>query len=198
MKTVGLQHYLAIRQGAEVLERDGHGEKVLHLADGSILKLFRRKRLISSAALYPYAQRFADNCAALRKLGVPAPEVIEVFRIPEMKRDAVCYLPVPGHSLRQLHRGRILSAADEASLSHELAKLVRRLQDLGIYFRSLHLGNVILMPGGELALIDVADMKIHGRPLSAWLRRRNITRMLAIADESELRWFDSIRGPVRG
>jgi hypothetical protein len=55
--------YLAMRAGATVLEADGFGDKVLRLADGTMLKLFRRKRLFSSAAWYPYAQRFADNAS---------------------------------------------------------------------------------------------------------------------------------------
>jgi hypothetical protein len=46
------------------------------LADGSYLKLFRRKRLISSAAWYPYAQRFADNALALAAREHPLPRVI--------------------------------------------------------------------------------------------------------------------------
>ena len=45
------QDFLALKAGAEILEEDAYGEKVLRLADGTLLKLFRRKRLISSAAL---------------------------------------------------------------------------------------------------------------------------------------------------
>jgi hypothetical protein len=54
--------YLNMRDGAEVLEADRHGDKVLRLTDGTMLKLFRRKRVLSSALWAPYAQRFADNC----------------------------------------------------------------------------------------------------------------------------------------
>ena len=38
--------------GAEVLEQDAHGLKVLRLPDGDMLKLFRVKRRWSSARLY--------------------------------------------------------------------------------------------------------------------------------------------------
>jgi phage gp46-like protein len=65
VQTLSHDAYLALRADATVLERDLHGDKVLQLADGSYLKLFRRKRLISSAAWYPYAQRFADNALIL-------------------------------------------------------------------------------------------------------------------------------------
>ena len=65
MQTLEQADYLALRADARVLEYDRHGDKVLQLADGSYLKLFRRKRLLSSAAWYPYAKRFADNALAL-------------------------------------------------------------------------------------------------------------------------------------
>ena len=81
--------YLALRENATVLEADGSGDKVLLLEDGTILKLFRRKRLISSALLFPYAQRFADNIDALKKRGIPCPDVIATYRIASISRDAV-------------------------------------------------------------------------------------------------------------
>ena len=57
------------------------------------------------------------------------------------------------------------------------------------YFRSLHLGNVILTPAGELGLIDFSDLRIYRRPLPAFMRRRNIRRMLGITGERD--WIDS-------
>jgi hypothetical protein len=91
-----LEHddYLAMRAGATVLEADSFGEKVLRLTDGTVLKLFRRKRLFSSAAWYPYARRFADNAAALDRLGIPVPQIIGVVRIPSLAREAVHYHPL--------------------------------------------------------------------------------------------------------
>ena len=55
LRIIDYQTYMVLREGAEVLEVDHCGEKVLRLRDGNILKLFRRKRLISSALWYPYA-----------------------------------------------------------------------------------------------------------------------------------------------
>ena len=39
------------------------------------------------------------------------------------------------------------------------------LHEKGIYFRSMHLANVILTPDGTLGLIDISDMKTFHRPL---------------------------------
>ncbi len=184
-----------MRAGAEVLEADGHGDKVLRLADGSFIKLFRRKRLISSASWYPYAQRFADNAAALAVRAIPAPQVIDVFRVAAIERDAVHYHPLPGTTLRQLRRDG-LAPEREATLRTEFNRFVRRLHDLGIYFRSLHLGNVVLTPDGRLGLIDISDIRVHRRPLSRFWRARNLRRMQGIADERG--WLDerSILAPA--
>lgn len=179
MQHLALPAYESLRAGAQVLEADKHGDKVLRLADGNFLKLFRRKRLISSAALYPYAQRFADNAEALQRLRVPCPQVIGVYRIPEISRDAVHYHPLPGNTLRQLIAGQ----TTPANLPEQLGALIAELHGQGIYFRSLHLGNVVQTPEGHLGLIDIADMKAQRRALSRMQRKRNFSHMLRYADD---------------
>jgi len=145
LNRLGKQEYLALRAGAEVLEADHCGEKVLRLVDGSILKLFRHKRLLSSATFFPYARRFAANAAALAGLGVPVPHILRIARVPSIGRDAVLYQPLAGQTLRELLRAGI--ADDEARrLKAMLTRFIIMLHDKGVYFRSLHLGNVVLTP----------------------------------------------------
>lgn len=184
VKQLGADAYETLRAGAAVLEADSFGDKVLRLPDGTILKLFRRKRWFSSAAWYPYAQRFADNAAALRRLGVLAPEVLAVWRVPAIERDAVHYQPVPGRTLREMRRDG-LEPAMEADLKDRFGQFLARLHDDGVYFRSLHLGNVVCTPDRQLALIDIADARFFGRPLHARLRERSLKRLHAFADESD-------------
>lgn len=173
--------------GARVLEADPHGAKVLLLTDGTILKLFRRKRLISSAMLFPYATRFASNARKLARLGVPVPEVIDVLRIPELERDAVHYRPLPGVTLRQL-AAESLPAERRKRLRDAFNRLVVLLHDNGVYFRSLHIGNVIVTADDRLGLIDFSDMRIYPWSLGSYLRRRNIQRLYKVAAEVE--WID--------
>ncbi|HRC61439.1 MAG TPA: toluene tolerance protein, partial [Candidatus Propionivibrio aalborgensis] len=187
MKQLKQQDYFAMREGAEVLEADRHGDKVLRLADGSILKIFRRKRLITSAALYPYAQRFANNAETLAKLGIPVPRIIAVGRIQEIARDAVHYEPLAGKTLREMLRAGMLPER-KRELKAVFTRFVIRLHDKGIYFRSLHLGNVVCTPEGELGMIDFSDLRIHHWPLGKYLRARNMRRMQGIADEVD--WLD--------
>ena len=160
LKILDHEGFLALREGATVLEADFYGEKVLALADGRILKLFRRKRLITSAAWYPYAQRFADNCQGLAKRGIPCPEVLEVYRVPSISRDAVLYSPLAGKTIRQLIEAG-MSEETALKLRSAVVSFINHLQGLGIYFRSLHLGNIVLTPSGTLGLIDVADMNLR-------------------------------------
>lgn len=174
MQALEQARYLALREGATVLEADGTGDKVLRLADGSMLKLFRRKRLLSSAAWYPYAQRFADNCRHLQERQIPCPVVKAVYRIGAIERDAVHYAPLPGQTLRQV----LEEPADHDQLRAQLGRFIAILHERGVYFRSAHMGNVVLTPEGELGLIDIADLRIFRRPLRKSQRLRNFKHML--------------------
>ncbi|MBN8451601.1 toluene tolerance protein [Accumulibacter sp.] len=185
MKRLTAEEYLRLRAGAEVMEADSFGDKVLRLADGTILKLFRRKRLLSSAAWYPYAQRFADNAVAMRRRGIAVPEIIAIVRIPAIARDAVHYHPLPGESLRQLLRAG-MEPDERQNLRSAFTRFVIELHEKGIYFRSLHLGNVLHLPDGHFGLIDIADARLRPWRLSIHLRRRNLRLLLAAAGEGEL------------
>lgn len=183
MQALDQAQYQTLREGAEVLEADGSGDKVLRLLDGSILKLFRRKRLISSAAWYPYAQRFADNCETLACRGVPCPRIHAIYRVGEIARDAVHYDPLPGRTLRQL----LLQGDEDDSLLYRFGHFLAELHQQGIYFRSVHLGNVVLTPENHLGLIDVADMRTYRSPLSRPMRLRNFKHLLRY--ESDRDWL---------
>lgn len=187
MEILTQQEYLAMCEGAEVLEADRVGEKVLRLVDGTMVKLFRRKRLITSTAFYPYAQRFANNAQALEKRGIPVPKVIAVARVEGLARDMVRYVPLAGKTLREMD-SEGLSPERKQLLRDSLTHFVIALHDQGIYFRSLHIGNVVLTPEGKLGLIDFSDLRIYPWKLGAYLRGRNMRRMQGI--EREKSWLD--------
>jgi hypothetical protein len=158
-------------EGARVLEADSYGPKVYLLQDGNILKLFRRKRIFSSAMFRPYSKRFIDNVAGLQKLGVPTLEVLQFYRLEAPGMTAVLYEPLPGETLRQISskEGFTWQQALPA-----LAGLIRSLHSSGIYFRSLHLGNIVVTPDNRMGLIDVADMRFLRAPLPKYLIKRNL------------------------
>ncbi|AIN60538.1 hypothetical protein [Pseudomonas soli] len=169
--------------GAKVLEADSHGAKVYLLEDGNILKVFRRKRFLSSALLRPYSQRFIDNAARLTLAGFPTLEVLSHHKLPLPGRTAVLYRPLPGQTLLQLSRAPDFSWERELP---RLIELIHRLHRAGIYFRSLHLGNVVETPEGLLGLIDVADMRFLRAPLSSRLVQRNVQHMVRYIEREPL------------
>ncbi|ROM77648.1 toluene tolerance protein [Pseudomonas brassicacearum] len=179
MQTLNHSSYLALREGAKVLEADGSGDKVLLLRDGRYLKLFRRKRLLTSALLRPYARRFAHNTDALLKRGIPCPTVLGVYRIASIARDAVYYSPLEGKTIRQLKA----SEEDADALRFELGTFIALLHEKGVYFRSLHFGNVVLTPEHTLGLIDIADLRCQRRALSNGKRLRNFAHVLRYKED---------------
>lgn len=180
MTPLSHDQYRTLRADAQVIEADGHGEKVLRLADGTFLKLFRRKRLVSSALLYPYAKRFADNIEALKSRGIACPTVIGVYRVAAIQRDLVHYRPLLGKTLRQFD-----DPVERIALRARFGAFVAELHNKGIYFRSLHLGNVILGSDGALGLIDIADLSASGRSLSKRKRIRNFRHIFRYAADQE-------------
>ena len=186
-KTIDQAAYLSLRAGAEVLEADVFGEKVLRLKDGFILKLFRRKRRISSASLFPYARRFLVNAIKLERMGIPVPRMVWHARIPSIERDAVLYEPLPGRTLRELSREG-LDQQGKTVMRETLTRFVIELHRRGVYFRSLHIGNVVLTPERKFGLIDFSDLRIYPCRLWKSLRLRNIKRIVDVPDERD--WID--------
>ena len=113
--------------------------------------------------------------------------MINVYRIPSIQRDAVHYHPLPGLTLRQLRNGEGNCPAD---IREQFWAFVDKVHDLGIYFRSMHLGNVVLTPEGELGLIDISDMRIKKGPLNRNLRKRNQQHITQAPDDKH--WLETI------
>ncbi|AMO57904.1 hypothetical protein EZMO1_3964 [Endozoicomonas montiporae CL-33] len=174
-KRLSGRDYQVLRQGAEVIEHDGDGDKVLRLADGSFLKLFMVKSRFSSARLLPYSVRFATNADKLHRMNIPTVTIINCYRIPSIARTAVHYQPLPGKTLRQVLSG--LNSEERQKLLADNARLIARMHRLGVYFRSAHLGNIVQQPDGTLGLIDIADMRFSCGTLKKELRLRNFRHM---------------------
>lgn len=170
-----------ILNDAEIIERDPRGIKVLRLANSNILKFFRLRNAFSLARWWPYSRRFCINAHRLIQRGVPTVKIINEYSVSDkilltqkdaayhhknFKTKAVEYTPLAGQTLKEL------LLKNQLTLSHaaQLGRFVANLHHKGIHFRSLHLGNIILTPDGEMGLIDIADMKIYPWPL--WFNTR--------------------------
>ena len=156
---------------ATLIESDSYGPKVYRLDNGEYLKLFRRKRLLSSALLVPYSVRFCRNAAQLQSLNIPTIEPLALYQLADSAWTAVHYRALAGHTLKDLSKQVEHSSFD---FLPELIALFHTLHDKGIYFRSLHLGNIVITPDNRMGLIDVADMRFLRAPLPRHLIKRNL------------------------
>jgi hypothetical protein len=183
MTTLSSSAYQDLVHHAEALTRErvnGHiCPKVLRLDDGSILKLFRLKRLFTSARLRPHTVRFQRNAVVLQSLNVPTVELIATYRIPSIARTAVHYRPLAGMTIRDHCEANALSAP----LARELGLFYHDLHARGVYFRSIHFNNIVLTPKLGLGLIDVADMRYRKRSLPLSLRVRNLRHLFREASD---------------
>lgn len=159
---------------AHVIEADGLGPKVLRLADGRFLKVFRPRRWYTSGSFNPYSERFASNAEQLRAMGIPTPQILGVYGLSDGS-SAVIYSPLSGLTLRQALQS--LDSSLSESLIERFGQFMAQLHERGVYFRSLHQGNVLLMDDGEFGLIDIADLRIFPSPLRNALRQRNLRHM---------------------
>jgi hypothetical protein len=130
-----------------------------------IVKVWHPERWLSSATYNPYNRRFRRNAEHLRKLGIAAPRVRGFGRVGFGLSCFICYEALPGRSLRALKPEVDLRSA---------AGFLARLHDLGIDFRSLHMGNILETGPGQFALIDLTDCRFSRRPLAGKLRLRRL------------------------
>ncbi|RRV17535.1 lipopolysaccharide kinase InaA family protein [Pseudomonas saudiphocaensis] len=167
-----LQDWLA---HGTVLEKDSRGPKVVLLPDGLIFKVFHNRRRRWLARISPAAKRFARNAGTLDSLGIPAPTIVETLWLDREKGLSACtYRPLPGTSLEALLRE---NPAEIENLIPALATFILRLHRNGIYFRSLHLGNLLSLPEGGFGLIDFLDLVKKRRRLNGWEAKRNFNHL---------------------
>ena len=175
--------YEALTQKAKVLSHDTHGPKVLELQDGSILKLFRRKRLLSSSLLWPYAKRFASGARVLQRKGIRCVNIHRVAKVPHLKRHIVIYDFLPGQTLRSL----LIDAMDDPptrdALLQQQAAFLANLHRQRIYFRAIHFNNIIVCTDGVFGLIDVSEVWSTPLPLNPFQRARNFRPMLKYPED---------------
>jgi hypothetical protein len=168
-----------------VLEKDRRGPKVMRCGNGDFIKIFRIKRAITLSRVLDPAHRFCDNARYIAGLGIPTLVPTGIYRIPHLNRWAVRYVPLAGETVRDLIK---LSALPEPCIV-QIGQFIADLHEQGVYFRSLHPGNIVLTPDGKLGLIDVLDCSFRwfGRPLSLAQRKRNFNHFFRYEDGELLR-----------
>ena len=197
MKSITQQELDRLIESGDILEKDGHGVKVVRLYGDRYLKVFNRRPGLSMAKIWPRSKQFARNAKNLKKRRITTVGIVDVFKVSDAQRDCVIYHGIPGNTLRDV----MLAKPGDADLSRKVGAYIGRLHDAGVMFRSLHFGNIIQLADGCFGLIDIADMRINVFPLSLWQRVRNFQHVfrykqdyLSIDQESFLSgYFESVR-----
>lgn len=183
MEKISYEQYLQLIDGAQVIEKDGAGIKVLDTQQGEIIKLFRRKRFFSTALLKPYAVRFVDNAQQLDTLGIPTVKINRLLWCHSIKRHIVVYQRLDGLLLRDVLSDSTLNSD---ALFRQFGSFIAKLHNKGVYFRSAHLKNILVCPNGDFALIDISDMQIKKKALKLALRIRNFQHILRYQTDKDL------------
>lgn len=187
-----LQHWLINAEA--VLEQDEHGAKVARLNQHEYLKIFRVKSFVSSANIFSYARRFCRNAERIRKLGIPTITVKQLYHIPKTGKSAVVYTPLPGISLLDLLHAKKM----KKETAFTLGEFMAGLHDKGIYFRGLHLGNIVLTPDHKMGLIDIADMTIFPWRLDCRRRLKNFSRFWRTFEDKYKFGHEAIHTLIQG
>jgi hypothetical protein len=109
---------------------------------------------------------------------VPAARVEGLYWIPSIHRYAVIYPELQGETLR-------VAVADPSrcpGLILSFAGFLARLHSLGVYFRAVHFGNVLVQPDGSFALIDISEVQFRRR-FGTGLRARNFRLLVRYAED---------------
>jgi hypothetical protein len=167
-----------LQASGKILEQDERGIKVTLLPDGNILKVFRLRRWFSSGLIYSTARRFCRNALRLKKLGIPTVTVISLHHVENCNLKTIKYAPLAGETIRDLLKSNQLTE----EMFEQLGAFVAGLHCKGIYFRSLHCGNIV-RDENRLGLIDVADMRIYPWVLFQSTRLRNFKHFYRYADD---------------
>ena len=173
--------FAEMQVNAQILEQDERGVKVLLLEDARILKIFRLRGLFTSSRIYSNARSFCRNAERLKKLAIPTVSVIQLYHFETSSHTAVLYQPLEGETIRHLLSHNTLT--DGVCIN--LGAFIARLHSLGIHFKSLHFGNIVLTSTGDLGLIDIADMRIFPWHLQLNTRLRGFKRMVRYKEDIE-------------
>lgn len=185
MKTLTEKDFQTLIKDSTLLKKDRYGPKVYRRPDATYVKLFRQKRSFSLSAIWPYVVRFRQNSLRLSKMGIDTVKVTALYNCPEIERTIVTYDELEGELLRS-----VFVSNASAQRIEQLAEFVAKLHRKGIYFRSIHMENIVLQPNGTLGLIDIADMRLRWFAIGALRRVRNLCHLLKYNQDEQLLCVD--------
>jgi hypothetical protein len=175
MKKIFFKNDAEFNKYIEKADDLGH-RKTFHKKN-EIIKIFNVRGLISSGFFNTYASRIIKNSLKLKIYDIPSIEITNELIFKYNKRlSGVTYKYIPGTTYRDL------SHKITMNMITDLANYISNIHKKGIYFRAMHLGN-ILLHNKKLFLIDIAKIHFYPWPLFVFTRARAFRRMIKYQDD---------------
>ena len=158
---------------SSLLEGEITKPKVLLDANGYIYKSFYQPdRKLSSRTPPPPFKQFVKNSQILSKRNVQTVSVCDTMTAQDKRFDAIRYHAIEGLDFRE-H----LKQSDHSAISM-IVDIIAELHHQGVFFRAIHLGNILHLPHGGYALIDISDCWFSSGQLNAFKRARNLAHLM--------------------
>ncbi len=155
------------------------GHRKTFYKKNEIIKIFNVRGYISSGFFNTYASRIIKNSIKLKDHEISSIEITNELAFQYNNRlSGVSYKYIPGKTYRDL--GNKITK----EMITDLAKYISIIHKKGIYFRAMHLGN-ILLHNKKLFLIDIAKIHFYPWPLFIFTRARAFRRMIKYKDDIE-------------
>ena len=179
METISSHDFYAFceRRDLTLLKTTYNRPKLFESKSGEIIKIFYpRKKLLSSNRYNPYALRFCNNALQLKKRGFITPEIQYVKHCPELNLHLISYQKLPGTDIR-------IYSMENKDIIEKVALFVAELHKKGIFFRSIHLENLLRLTNGNIALLDIVDIQFKKQEISSYLRYRNLKHLFKVKED---------------
>jgi tRNA A-37 threonylcarbamoyl transferase component Bud32 len=182
MKKLSIKDYENIITNSSIIVEDQYGPTLLKLSNGNFAKLFRIKKVLSSAWIYPRSKRFVLNANKLEKLNIPTVKVIDFYKINDIKQGMVIYEPIKGVVLREA----LSLSNDKKDMIKLFAHFLADIHHKGVYFKALDFGNVICIEDNTLGLIDIDNMFFSKGFLPFKKRIKNLNHIFHYKEDIKL------------
>lgn len=172
LKPLSIEQYHQLTQHCETIKTSRNRPVILISKTGTIIKHIYHRSGWSSSRIWPYALRFLKNSQLLKPLGFTVPQVHSTYRCHALRCDIITYSRLDGRSVRALW----LKGQKEALF--RTPAFIAKLHQEGIYFRDLHLDN-LLYHNNAFGMIDLASIQKKKKPLSVSMRQRNFQHLFS-------------------
>lgn len=160
--------------------RHNDDQITIAFVDKQVYKFFPHKHPLSSDYWIPYVLRLKYITKWLLALKIQTLQIDAIYYYPQDKCYIVTYKFLTGESVHDA-----VSNGDYALLA-KIPYFIAKLHTKGIFFRDLHLDNILIQPHGDFALIDVIRVGFQLWPLSMKRRAYNLAFLLKRSEDQAL------------